>query len=154
MRKAMRTISSGSKEPSWSRRCQSRNTRSRIVDCDLGSLEPQGRFRIRSADLKRQGSISCYFSSALNLKRWNGSVKLGSHGNSSVAKVWWRRWESNPRPKLPIAESVHAFSRSLVSSRALGTDEETPETSLIDLILGAQAERVGPAYSATLATSP
>ena len=25
---------------------------------------------------------------------------------------WWRRWESNPRPKKPSTESIHAFSGS------------------------------------------
>ena len=46
------------------------------------------------------------------------------------------------------------FSFDFVSYPALGTDEEVQDTSPIDLILGVRAERVGPAYSATLATSP
>ncbi len=46
------------------------------------------------------------------------------------------------------------FTFNFVSYPALGTDEEARGTSPIDLILGVRAERVGPAYSATLATSP
>lgn len=46
------------------------------------------------------------------------------------------------------------FTFSFVSYSPLGTDKEAGSTSPIDLILGVRAERVGPAYSATLATSP
>lgn len=41
-----------------------------------------------------------------------------------------------------------------VSSRALGTGEETRATSLIDLVPSAQTEQLGPAYCATIGTSP
>ena len=41
-----------------------------------------------------------------------------------------------------------------VSSSSLGTGEETMTTSLIDLIPPAQAEQLGPAYCATIGTSP
>ncbi len=41
-----------------------------------------------------------------------------------------------------------------VSSTALGTDEDTPQTSLIDLTRGVQAEHVEPAYCASLRTRP
>ena len=46
------------------------------------------------------------------------------------------------------------FTFDFVSYPALGTDEEAQGTSPIDLILGVRAERVGPACSASLATSP
>jgi len=46
------------------------------------------------------------------------------------------------------------FTFDFVSYPALGTDEEVQGTSPIDLILGVRAERVGPACSASLATSP
>ncbi len=46
------------------------------------------------------------------------------------------------------------FTFEFVSYRALGTDEEVHSTSPIDLILSVRAEHLGPACSATLATSP
>jgi len=32
-----------------------------------------------------------------------------------TSQNWWRRWELNPRPKLPSTESIHAFPRSFLS---------------------------------------
>ena len=46
------------------------------------------------------------------------------------------------------------FLFEFVSYSPLGTDKEAENTSPIDLILGVRAERIGPACSATLATSP
>ena len=43
---------------------------------------------------------------------------------------------------------------NFVSSPELGTGEETPATSLIGLIPPAQTEQLGPAYCATIGTSP
>jgi hypothetical protein len=49
----------------------------------------------------------------------------------------------NPRPKLPTAESFHAFSLFIfVSSPELRTDEDAPATSLIDLVIAVQAEQL------------
>ncbi len=74
---------------------------------------------------------------------------------AEIRKEWWRRWESNPRPKLLTTESFHAFSKFIfVSSPALRTDEDAPATSLIDLIPSAQTEQLGPAYCATIGTGP
>ena len=56
---------------------------------------------------------------------------------------WWRRWESNPRPKLLTTESFHAFSRFIfVSSPTLRTDEDAAATSLIDLVIAVQTEQL------------
>ena len=41
-----------------------------------------------------------------------------------------------------------------ISSSPLGTGEETTTTSLIDLVLSAQTEQIGPAYCATIGTGP
>ena len=41
-----------------------------------------------------------------------------------------------------------------ISSPKLGTGEETRATSLIDLVLSAQTEQIGPAYCATIGTGP
>jgi hypothetical protein len=41
-----------------------------------------------------------------------------------------------------------------VSSVTLRTGEDAPPTSLIDLVPSAQAEQLGPAYCATIGTSP
>jgi len=46
------------------------------------------------------------------------------------------------------------FPVLFVSSPELGTDEDTPATSLIDLTRGVQAEHVEPAYCAALRTRP
>lgn len=46
------------------------------------------------------------------------------------------------------------FLFKFVSYPALGTDKEALGTSPINLIRGVRAERVGPACSATFATSP
>lgn len=68
---------------------------------------------------------------------------------------WWRRRESNPRPKLPTTESIHAFPGFVfVSWPELRTGEDAPATSLIGLVLGVQAEHRRPAYCATLRSGP
>jgi len=46
------------------------------------------------------------------------------------------------------------FQFYFVSSPELGTDEDTPATSLIGLTRGVQAEHVEPAYCAALRTRP
>jgi len=46
------------------------------------------------------------------------------------------------------------FPVLFVSSPELGTDEDTPATSLIGLTRGVQAEHVEPAYCAALRTRP
>jgi hypothetical protein len=56
---------------------------------------------------------------------------------------WWRRGESNSRPKEPTTESFHAFSLFIfVSSPELRTDEDAPATSLIDLVIAVQTEQL------------
>jgi hypothetical protein len=68
---------------------------------------------------------------------------------------WWRRRESNPRPKLLSTESFHAFPAFIfVSSSTLRTGEDAATTSLIDLVRPAQTEQGRPAYCATIGTSP
>jgi hypothetical protein len=55
---------------------------------------------------------------------------------------WWRRGESNSRPKQPTAESIHAFPRFIfVSSVSLRTGEDATPTSLIDLVIAVQTEQ-------------
>ncbi len=72
-----------------------------------------------------------------------------------IEKRWWRRWESNPRPKLPTTESIHAFPEFIfVSSVVLRTGEDATPTSLINLVLAVQTEQRRPAYCATIGTSP
>ena len=72
-----------------------------------------------------------------------------------VREKWWRRRESNPRPKKLLTESFHAFSVFIfVSWRVLRTDKDVRATSLIDLTLGVQTELLGPAYSATIGIRP
>ncbi len=44
-------------------------------------------------------------------KKEDRSCSVGCGANTK----WWRRWESNPRPKLPSTESFHAFPRSFLS---------------------------------------
>ena len=57
--------------------------------------------------------------------------------------MWWRRWESNPRPKKLSTESIHAFPGFIfVSSVSLRTGEDAPPTSLIDLVIAVQAEQL------------
>jgi hypothetical protein len=69
--------------------------------------------------------------------------------------MWWRRGESNSRPKKPATENIHAFPRFIfVSSVTLRTGEDAPPTSLIDLTLGVQTEPLGPAYCATIGIRP
>ena len=46
------------------------------------------------------------------------------------------------------------FRFTFVSWRTLGTDEDASTTSLIGLALGVQTELLGPAYCATIGTSP
>jgi hypothetical protein len=46
------------------------------------------------------------------------------------------------------------FRVRFVSSMALGTGEDAPSTSLIDLTLSVQTELLGPAYCATIGIRP
>ena len=46
------------------------------------------------------------------------------------------------------------FRFIFVSPTTLRTDEDAASTSLIDLVPSAQAEQLGPAYSATIGTGP
>jgi hypothetical protein len=56
---------------------------------------------------------------------------------------WWRRGESNSRPKKPTTESVHAFPMFIfVSSASLRTGEDAKPTSLIDLVIAVQTEQL------------
>ena len=82
-------------------------------------------------------------------------MKVQGRVKAAEVREWWRRWELNPRPKKPLAKSIHAFPEfDFVSFRALGMGKETQRTSSINLIRGVRAERVGPACSATFATGP
>ncbi len=60
-----------------------------------------------------------------------------------------------PTSETTVNRELSCFSAFIfVSSRALGTGEETRATSLIDLIPSAQTEQSGPAYCATIGTGP
>jgi hypothetical protein len=60
-----------------------------------------------------------------------------------------------PTSEKTFNRELSCFSTfSFVSSPELGTGEETPATSLIDLVLTAQTEQFGPAYCATIGTGP
>jgi len=51
---------------------------------------------------------------------WNGALGIAIATPEVVPRIvnlicvyeWWRRRESNPRPKKPSTESLHAFSGS------------------------------------------
>ena len=60
-----------------------------------------------------------------------------------------------PTSETTFNRELSCFSTFIfVSSSSLGTGEETPATSLIDLIPPAQTEQLGPAYCATIGTGP
>ncbi len=60
-----------------------------------------------------------------------------------------------PTSETTFNRELSCFSTFIfVSSRALGTGEETRATSLIDLVRPAQTEQGRPAYCATIGTGP
>ena len=60
-----------------------------------------------------------------------------------------------PTSETTVNRELSCFSTFIfVSSSTLGTGEETTTTSLIDLVLSAQTEQIGPAYCATIGTGP
>ena len=60
-----------------------------------------------------------------------------------------------PTSETSFNRELSCFSRFFfVSWKPLGTGEDAESTSLIDLILTAQTEQFGPAYCATIGTSP
>ena len=60
-----------------------------------------------------------------------------------------------PTSEKTFNRELSCFSTFIfVSSSPLGTGEETTTTSLIDLVLSAQTEQIGPAYCATIGTGP
>ena len=60
-----------------------------------------------------------------------------------------------PASEKTVNRELSCFSTFIfVSSVTLGTGEDAPPTSLIDLVPSAQAEQSGPAYCATIGTSP
>jgi hypothetical protein len=68
--------------------------------------------------------------------------------------LWWRRRESNPRPKSLSARRVHALSDSEGFAAGTQNGQDAPEASPIDLTLAARTEPLTPACCATPCTSP
>src|SRR6266852_2745370 len=69
-------------------------------------------------------------------------------------KEWWRRGESNPRPKSATPRSLHAYLSSVWFARRAQNEQETQPASPMVLAAALRTERPQPAHCVTLLAGP
>jgi len=67
---------------------------------------------------------------------------------------WWRRGESNPRPKSATPRSLHAYLSSLGFAFRAKNEQETQPASPMNLARALRTERFRPAHCMTPLTGP
>ena len=67
---------------------------------------------------------------------------------------WWRRGESNPRPKSATPRSLHAYLSSVLFARHAQNEQETQPASPMNLARALRTERLTPAHCLTPLTGP
>ena len=67
---------------------------------------------------------------------------------------WWRRGESNPRPKSATPRSLHAYLGSVGFASRAQNEQETQPASPIGLARTLRTERFGPAHCVTPRSGP
>src|SRR5216684_363019 len=68
--------------------------------------------------------------------------------------VWWRRGESNPRPKSATPRSLHAYLSSVGFASRAQNEQETQPASPMVLAAALRTERPQPAHCVTLLAGP